>query len=125
MHIALKKIDSWGQILLIVGTAIIAPFIPFLVLSAYIIIGAWQLISSLIYLVAGSAKERAHRKNYWLSIFIYTLVCFACFNFKDLVFFTIYLLWFVPAFFALWYGYLTVKEANIWPLTRLNPQDKV
>lgn len=125
MNIVLKKIDSWGQILLIVGTVIIAPFTPFLVLYAYFIIGAWQLISSVIYILAGSAKERARRKNYWLGIFIYGIVCFTCFNIKDLVVATIYLLWFVPAVFALWYCYITVKEANIWPLNRLNAQDRV
>lgn len=86
---------------------------PFLVTSAYICIGTWQLISSAIYIVAGSDEERAHRKTYWLSILFYAIVCFACLNIKDLVVVTIYLLWFVPAFFAIWYGYITVKEVNI------------
>lgn len=125
MNIAFKKIDSWGQILLIVGTVIIAPFTPFLVLYAYFIIGAWQLMSVCIYILAGSGQERAHRKNYWLGILLYGIVCFICFNIKDLVVATIYLLWFVPAVFALSYGYITLKELNFWPFRRLNPQDKV
>lgn len=125
MHILFKKVDGFGQILLIAGTIVFAPFIPFLILSAYMIIGAWQLISACIYILVGSTEERAHRKHYWLGILLYGIVCFTCFNIKDLVVATIYLLWFVPAIFALSYGYITLKELNFWPFRRLNPQDKV
>lgn len=121
----LKKIDSWGQLLLVVITSVTALFIPFLVLTAYIIIGGWQLISSAIYIVAGSAEEKALRKNYWIGIVIYLIVCIACFNIKPLVIATIYLLWYVPAIFALLYCYITVKEAKIWPIQRLKPRNTV
>ncbi len=121
MNLIFKKVDSWGQMILIVITAVIAPFIPFIITTGYIFIGGWQLISSTLYLISGTKQERSNRKKYWVGLIIYFIICFACLSIKILVFATIYLLWFVPAFFALWYCYITVKEANIWPLRSLNP----
>lgn len=121
MNMTFKRVDSWGQMVFIGITAIIAPLSPFIVTTAYIFVGAWQLVSSTLYLFVGSTEEKRHRKKYWLALISYIIVCFACFIIKALVIATIYLLWFVPAIFALWYCYITVKEANIWPLRRLNP----
>ncbi|MEN9457853.1 MAG: hypothetical protein RL135_427 [Bacteroidota bacterium] len=119
MNIIFKRVDSWGQLIMIAITAITAVFMPFLVTSAYIFIGTWQLISVTLYLLLGTKQEKTNRKKYWIGLIIYIIVCFASFKIKDLVILTIYLLWFVPAFFAVWYCYITIKESNIWPFRHL------
>ncbi len=121
MNNTFKKIDSWAQLVMIAAIIGIAPFILFIVTIGYVFIGAWQLISSILYLLAGSSEEKSRRKYYLVGIIIYIIVCFACFAIKPLAIATIYLLWFVPAFFAVYYCIITVKEANIWPFQRLKP----
>ena len=114
--INLKRIDFYGQLILIITFALFTVLLSFdYAFIGYFIVGGWQILSALIHFFAkNNLLRNSLRKAYEVSLTVIIIIgiVMAVASFIG-IYYLWFLLWATPLI-AIWYCYITLSELKIW-----------
>lgn len=112
----LKKIDVYGQIFIMtVGSLIALGFWGKQSILIYFIVGAWQIVSTILHLLFGQKLSvAAHRKQYQIILAIICFVVALAFISEIVLVIALLILLLFSPFLAVWYCRMSYKELNRW-----------
>lgn len=120
-----KKIDVYGQILLIIGFVmwgLIAQ--SFVFVYGYFIVGGWQLLSMSMHYGGMGNMPVVKARNYYQKLIFILLIALIVFCIggafsRSLGYNFLFVLLITSPFIAIWYAWMSYKELKIWKAKQL------
>jgi hypothetical protein len=103
----LKKIDAWGQLVVIIGCLVfVTIFSVERALWSYFIVGGWQVMSALLQAFLNKKHLEVWDRKTYMWFLIITIITFPIGSY--------WLLIYVAPFTAIWYLSISFRELRIW-----------